>query len=72
VQLSYFDGTSPVFLVITNTVPLPTAGTTAVLLLSSLQLVEPGPQIDCSRFWIGPAHLFAGEDVDDKVCLTRL
>jgi hypothetical protein len=38
VQLAYFDGASPVFLVITDTVPLPTAGTTAVLLLSSLQL----------------------------------
>ena len=50
VQLAYFDGASPVFLVITDTVPLPTAGTTAVLLLSSLQLVEPGPQIDCSRY----------------------
>ena len=38
VQLAYFDGASPVFLVITDTVPLPTAGTTAVLLLSPLQL----------------------------------
>ena len=50
VQLAYFDGASPVFLVVTDSVPLSTAGATDVVLSSSLQLVQPAPDMDCSRF----------------------
>ena len=64
VQLAYFDGAGPVFLVITDTVLLPTAGATAVVLRSSLQLVEPDPEIDCSRY--------AGHNSNSSVCLFQV
>ena len=50
VQLAYMDADKPVFLVITDTVPLSEAGTTDVFLNSLLVHVHPGPEINCFRY----------------------
>ena len=50
VQLAYTDAGSPVFLVITDTVPLPSAGATLVTLSSGLELVQPPADVNCRRY----------------------
>ena len=55
VQLAYWDAGSPVFIVISDTAPLPGAGATEVVLSSALQRVEPPPDINCRRY-AGQAH----------------
>lgn len=55
VQLAYSDAGQPVFLVVSDTVPLPAAGATEVLLSSGLERVDPPPEVNCGRY-AGHAH----------------
>ena len=50
VQLAYMDDGRPVFLVISDTVPLPTAGATVVTVNSALEVVQPPAHINCRRY----------------------
>lgn len=55
VQLAYSDAGQPVFLVVSDTAPLPAAGATEVLLSSGLERVDPPPEVNCGRY-AGHAH----------------
>jgi len=50
VQLAYFDAGLPVFLVVSDLVPLPAAGAVEVLLVSGLERVEPAQDANCDRY----------------------
>lgn len=50
VQLAYLDAGQPVFLVVSDIVPLPAAGAVEVLLVSGLERVEPAQDANCDRY----------------------
>jgi hypothetical protein len=53
VQLAYFDGPSPVFVIVTYMAPLAAAATTTVALRGvGLEFVEPAPALNCERLSI--------------------
>jgi hypothetical protein len=53
VQLAYFDGTSPVFAILTHMAPLAAAGTTTVSIRGvGLAFVEPASALNCGRLSI--------------------
>jgi hypothetical protein len=53
VQLAYFDGTSPVFVVVTDMAPLAAAATTTVAIRGvGLAFVEPAQALNCERLSI--------------------
>jgi hypothetical protein len=49
-QLAYMDAGRPVFLVISDMVPLPAAGATEVELSAGLEHVQPAAEVNCRRY----------------------
>jgi hypothetical protein len=55
VQLAYMDAGRPVFLVVSDLMPLPAAGATKVVLSAGLEEVQPPEHLNCRRYVRGTA-----------------